>query len=90
VRVAALAYVRRRRGEGASQELIAGELGISQHTVSTWLRRGASKVKGSLVPVKVDNDGPTRRLEIVVTTPRGFRIDGLDVDTLCAVVARLG
>ena len=90
VHEAALRYVRRRRDEGASQQRIADELGISQHTVSRWLRGGGGKSKSALVPVEIDYGTPKPRTEIVVTTPRGLRIEGLDVDALCVVVARVG
>jgi|HigsolmetaAR202D_1030399.scaffolds.fasta_scaffold05216_3 transcriptional regulator with XRE-family HTH domain len=90
VQEAALRYVRRRREEGASQQVIADELGISQHTVSRWLRGVGSKSKSTLVPVEIDYGAPNRRSEIVVTTPRGLRVEGLDVDTLCVIVARVG
>jgi hypothetical protein len=48
------------------------------------------KLKGSLVPVEVDVGRRGSRAEIVVTRPRGLVIEGLDVDALCDVVARIG
>lgn len=90
VRGAALAYVERRRAEGASQEMIARELGIAQHTVSAWLRKAASEAKVALVPVRVDYTAPISGVDIVVTTPRGLRIDGLSLDDVCTIVARVG
>jgi hypothetical protein len=90
VRAAALEYVRRRRSEGAAQQRIADEIGVSQRTVSCWLREVASEVKGSLLPIEIKGDGGIARNGIVVTTPRGLRIDGLDIDALCAVIASFG
>ena len=91
IRDAALGYVRRRRDEGASQQRIADELGISQHTVSRWLRGGRDgEAKSVLVPVEIDYGSSAERSGIVVTTPRGLRIEGLDISMLCAVVARVG
>lgn len=90
VRSAALAYVQRRRAEGASQETIARELGIAQHTVSTWLRKVASEANAALVPVRVDYAAPISGADIVITTPRGLRIDGLALDDVCTIVARVG
>jgi predicted transcriptional regulator len=98
VQEAALRYVRRRRDEGASQQRIADELGISQHTVSRWLS-GGGESKSALVPIEIDYGTTKSRSELVVTkpqselivtTPRGLRIEGLDVDTLCVVVERVG
>lgn len=45
-----------------------------------------------MVPVRVVKE--KTRLEsfsqLVVTTPRGLRVEGLDLDALCTVIARLG
>lgn len=90
VRGAALAYVQRRRAEGVSQETVARELGISQHTVSAWLRKAASGSEGALVPVRVDYASSISGADIVVTTPRGLRIDGLGLDDVCMIIARVG
>ncbi len=102
VRARAQSYMRARRLEGASQETIARELGISQITVSRWLRardEGAvlehaatAKSTAALVPVEiVDRRGaPMPVASLVVTTPRGLRIEGLDIDALCTLIARLG
>jgi len=102
VRARALSYTRARRREGASQEAIARELGVSQVTVSRWLRAGneaavlddaaATKLPSPLVPVEiVDRRGDAAQdVSLVVTTPRGLRIEGLDIDALCTVIARLG
>lgn len=103
VRARALAYVRARRREGASQDAIARELGLSQHTVSRWLRArneaavlaDADKVPASaLVAVRVVDEPhgamPAAATPLVVTTPRGLRIEGLGLDALCTLIARLG
>jgi hypothetical protein len=90
VRGDALAYAQRRRREGASQEVIAGELGISQHTVSCWLRKAAREIKSALVPVRVAYPSQAPGNTIVLTTPHGLRIEGLAVDDVCTVISRVG
>jgi transposase-like protein len=91
VRADAVAYAQRRRHEGASQEAIASELGISQHTVSSWLRRAAREKTSALVPVRVAH-AATRvsGATIVLTTPQGLRVEGLGVDDVCTVISRIG
>jgi hypothetical protein len=93
-RDAAVAYVRRRREEGASQEGIAREIGVSQCTVSRWLGEPTpGSMKPGFVPIEVASGIEPRGIEprgIVVTTPRGLVIEGLDVDALCSVIARIG
>ena len=75
---------------GRSQQAIASELGVSAMSVQRWLR--AKPTLAALVPVRVV--APSRPLAVaarpVVTTPRGLRIEGLDLDGVCAVIARFG
>ena len=91
VRAAALRYARRRRREGASQQRIADELGISQYTVSRWLRGagGESESESALVPVEIDYGTPAARSEIVVTTPRGLRIVDCEIAAVTAFLQSL-
>lgn len=102
VRARAQSYTRARRRDGASQQTIARELGISQITVSRWLRgRDEARVvdlaasansPAALMPVQIVDrrDVPTPGGSLVVTTPSGLRIEGLDIDALCNLVGRLG
>jgi len=84
------AYARARASAGASAAAIAVELGIAERTAERWLRPQAS---ASLVPIRVieaPRTGPTWGAVVVVTTPSGLRIEGLDVDAVCTLVARFG
>jgi hypothetical protein len=69
--------------------MIAGELGISEMTAERWLR---SETSGALVPVRVVDVGrpSARAAHAVVTTPSGLRVEGLDLDAICVLVARCG
>lgn len=82
-------YAAARSAAGASHKTIAGELGVSAMSVQRWLRR--SSKASALVRVRV---APPRSVEAVarpvLTTPRGLRVEGLDLDALCVVLARLG
>jgi DNA-binding transcriptional regulator LsrR (DeoR family) len=85
LRERAVAYARTRSSEGVPQRVIAGEIGVSVVTVGRWLREVPSS---SLVPVRVISPSPASSLEVV--TPRGLRVVGLDLDSLCDLIERHG
>jgi hypothetical protein len=85
-------YAVARSAAGASQKIIAAELGVSAMSVQRWLRTKSTGTAGAMVPVRVvatrsPLEPPSR---LVVTTPRGLRVDGLDLDRLCTLIVRLG
>jgi transposase len=84
-------YAATRSAAGASQKIIAAELGVSAMSVQRWLRARPATRATAMVPVRVV---APRALEsasrIVITTPHGLRVDGLDLDAVCTVIARLG
>jgi transposase-like protein len=89
-RRAACALVRRRGGRGGSVGRLARELGVSEPTLTKWLRPPARPV---LRPVAVTPpptaDSPVV-LRPVLVTPRGVRVEGLDRAALVAVLQALG
>jgi transposase-like protein len=89
LREAAVALGRTRLGRGRSLARIAKELGVSEPTLTGWLRpRGA----GLLHPVTVAPAPPPPRAmgaPLVLTTAQGVRVEGLDRDTLVAVLQAL-
>ena len=86
MRAEGVRYARGRVSEGASQQAIAEELGVSVVSIGRWLRSFESS---ALVPVKVISDpAPPSAFEVV--TPRGLRVVGLDIDALCALLERYG
>lgn len=89
-RRAALALARIRLGQDGSVARLARELGVSEPTLTKWLRPPALPV---LRPVAVTpTPGPERGglASPVLITPKGVRVKGLDRDTLVAVLQALG
>ena len=88
-RDAAVALARTRGGHGQSLAHVAREVGVSFPTLAAWLERPG---RLSLRPVAVapELDPPTeRRARIVLVTPQGFRVEGLDGAALVAVLRAL-
>jgi hypothetical protein len=84
-------YAATRSAAGAPQKIIAAELGVSAMSVQRWLRARSPARATAMVPVRVVAPrAPQEATRIVVTTPRGLRVDGLDLDAVCTVIARLG
>lgn len=87
LRARCVAYVRLRCAAGVTRAAVAKELGLSEMTVYRWAR-GKTPATSSLVPVRVV-DTPAAR-EVIVKTPRGLQVEGLDFESLCALITRLG
>jgi hypothetical protein len=83
-------YAATRSAAGASQKIIAAELGVSAMSVQRWLRAGSPAHATAIVPVRVVASPPEAVSRLVITTPHGLRVDGLDLDAVCTVIARLG
>lgn len=85
------AIARRRRAEGANVPAIAREIGVAPWTLALWLRTPASAV---IRAVDVVPEAPRHRAVAVtgpvLITPEGVRVEGLDRDTLVAVLRALG
>jgi hypothetical protein len=73
---------RRLRDEGKSWFRIGREIGLPRETV-----RRLSEAAPGFVAVEVANDVEARGL--VVVAPSGYRVEGLDVQTAVALLARL-
>jgi transposase-like protein len=75
--------------EGASQSRIALELGLTQPTLSRWL---TDEHESAQRPVEVESglpsglESPSLRLR----TPRGFVVEGLDLESVAALLRVLG
>lgn len=85
-------YAAARSAAGASNEIIAAELGVSAMSVRRWLRTRSSGEATAIMPVRIvaTRSPEESSSRLVMTTPRGLRVDGLDLDALCTVIARLG
>lgn len=92
-RRAVVAYAIRRREEGASWAAIANELGLWFETVRRWCeaRDLAAGSASEIVPVEVVDEA---RLgdggEVVIVSPSGYRLEGLDARTAVAALRALG
>jgi len=85
-RAAAATLTRTQRDQGASVHRVARALGLPARTLTRWLQQNTPPV---LRPVTVRPD-PMPAAGPVLVTPQGLRIEGLDLDTLIAVLRLLG
>ena len=94
VRERVRAYAAGRRAAGATASLIADELGLSRHSVLAWTAPAPTPVR--LRPVEVVPDAPpapspaTAPATPFLISPRGYRVEGLDVAMLAALLAAVG
>lgn len=89
LRAEIVAVTRANRTAGRSVCRLAREIGVSAPTLIEWLRRPA---RGRLrevavAPAPVPTIGSTTKL--VLVTPQGFRIEGLDLAGLVTVLRDL-
>jgi hypothetical protein len=87
VRARVLAYTRRRRAAGDSWTTIARTVGLSASALKNWSRGPASAP--ALVPVKVAA-AALPPAPLVVISPGGYRVEGLDLATTSALLHALG
>jgi len=89
-REAAAALTRAQLDQGASMNRVAGGLGLPARSLTRWLQQSAPSV---LRPVTVRPDPVAVTPPVagpVLLTPQGVRVEGLDRDTLIAVLRVLG
>ncbi len=88
-RRAAVTLARRRQGRGGSVTRLAREIGVSEPTLTKWLRPspgpGLRPVAVALPPPPAPHAGASP----VLIAPNGVRIEGLDHDALIAVLRAL-
>lgn len=82
-------YAAERAAAGVSKQAIASELGVSAMSVQRWVRVPTAS---AMVPVRVvaPSAPPPAGRRVIVVTPSGLRIEGLDLDGVCTLVARVG
>jgi transposase-like protein len=73
-RSVAVAYARARQREGATVHRVARELGIPMTTLQSWMRRSTSTFQRVTVET-----APASAARLVVRTPSGLIVEGLDV-----------
>jgi transposase-like protein len=89
-RAAAVALAGPRRGRGGSIARVARDLGLPTQSLGRWLRLPPGSPGAPLRPVTVT---PEREAappaSLVLLTPQGHRVEGLDRDGLIAVLRAL-
>ena len=89
-RAAAATLMRTQLDQGASVHRVAGALGLPARSLTRWLQQSAPPV---LRPVTVRSDpapAASPAAGLVLFTPQGVRVEGLDRDTLIAVLRVIG
>jgi hypothetical protein len=86
IREQVVAVMRRLCASGSTRTAVAERLEVSLES----LRRWEQAMSRSLVAVEVVSEASRRSAGIVVTSPSGFRVEGLDVETAAALLRRLG
>jgi Homeodomain-like domain len=82
-------YAAQRAAAGAGKSAIADELGVSATSVQRWL---GEKQAAVMVPVRIVAPAGTsaKSERLVVVTAGGHRVEGLDLDGVCTLIARVG
>ena len=89
-RRAAVAVARRRQERGGSVAHLARELGVSEPTLTKWLRPPALPVLRPVAVVAAPTPERSAVARPVLVTPHGVRVEGLDRDGLILVLRALG
>ena len=89
VRAEVLAYAHRERAAGRSWAGIAAAVGLSAGALKNWSQTPAPARR--LVPVAVATPAPAGPgPALVVVSPGGYRVEGLDLPTATALLRALG
>ena len=89
VRAEVLAYARGARAAGRSWAGIAHAVGLSAGALKNWSQTPAPARR--LVPVAVATPAPEGPgAALVVVSPGGYRVEGLDLATVTALLRALG
>jgi len=83
-----LSYVRERRQAGATWDGIAEEVGVSRTTLRSWSRASEPAV-ASLVPVVVAETPSLPNSSLCLTSPSGYRLEGLCIEEAIVVLGAL-
>jgi hypothetical protein len=89
VRDAVVALARTQLGQGQSLAGVARGVGVSFPTLTTWLAGPAEPALRPVTLAPVPDPVATPPATLVLVTPEGFRVEGLDGETLVAVLRSL-
>ena len=87
LRRVAVEYARARQADGASRAAVARALGVGEISLTRWLR--ASPTSRFRRVEVARGQAEWRSANLVLATPAGFRVEGLDVAMLVAVLRAL-
>jgi len=86
-------YYRARREDGATVQSIALDVGIIWQTIDRWVSTGGPKQAGQSAGFErleiVEGPASAPKKQFVVRGPGGLCIEGLDIDSLAALLRRL-
>ena len=85
-------YARHEVAGGASVRATAQRLGVSDTTLTRWLEAGKQASQFRPVQIVVEPEPPEQEASKVpvLVSPGGYRVEGLDVEQLAALLLRLG
>ena len=92
VRAEILGVAQQAHAAGISRGRLAAGLGLPRWTITRWQRqapRGALR-RIAIRPEPASSGPPAPSPGLVLVTPQGWRIEGLDLDTLLRVLALRG
>jgi len=82
----AVRYARRRQSQGESVASSARALGVSVENLHRWMKESG---ESGFRTVTVAPESRESRGSVVLTTPQGFRVEGLSVEELAALIRAL-
>ena len=88
LRAEVLRHAHARLAAGEAATAIATDLGLHAATLASWLGR-TSPPPATFARVEVLAEPPSTAGALVVHTPHGLRIEGLDLDSLATLLRRL-
>ena len=88
-RDAVVACTRTHVGRGQSRARVARAVGVSFPTLAAWLERPAPVAVRPVTVVAEAASAPAPSSRVVLVSPQGFRVEGLDHDALVAVLRAL-
>ena len=88
IRARVVAYARQERAAGQSWARIARTVGLSAGALKNWSR--TPPAARTLVPVEVAATATMPPMPLVVVSPDGYRVEGLDLATASALLRALG
>lgn len=89
LRTEVIRYATERRRQGDDVRSIAGALGVSAESIRRWTGAAGPGRARALVPIVVRDDGPASTGLLSVTSPGGYRVEGLTVATAASLLRAL-